>query len=162
LINAALMAKIHTVEWTPGIIAHPTTVYALRANWWGIEQERLSKIFGRVSDSEILSGIPGSPTDHHGVPYGLTEEFVTVYRMHPLLPDELTFTSLKDGRTLLELSFEDAMFRNGRKPFEAVSVDNAFYSFGIMHPGAITLHNFPNTLRKFTEPGTEAALNDLA
>src|SRR5262249_36674045 len=25
LVNAALMAKIHTVEWTPAIIAHPTT-----------------------------------------------------------------------------------------------------------------------------------------
>ena len=33
-----------------------------------------------------LSGIPGSPTDHHGVPYSLTEEFVAVYRMHPLDP----------------------------------------------------------------------------
>ena len=28
LINAALMAKIHTVEWTPAIIAHPTTQFA--------------------------------------------------------------------------------------------------------------------------------------
>ena len=28
LVNAALMAKIHTVEWTPAIIAHPTTVLA--------------------------------------------------------------------------------------------------------------------------------------
>jgi hypothetical protein len=166
LINAALMAKIHTVEWTPGIIAHPTTVYALRGNWWGLEQERLSRVFGRLSESEVLSGIPGSATDHHGVPFGLTEEFVTVYRMHPLLPDELTFTSLKDGHTLLETSFADASFRSGRKPFETVSVEDAYYSFGIMHPGAITLKNFPNTLRKFPEPGTESAgeavINDLA
>ena len=29
LVNAALMAKIHTVDWTPAIIAHPTTVLAL-------------------------------------------------------------------------------------------------------------------------------------
>ena len=36
LINAALMAKIHTVEWTPAIIAHPTTQLAMRANWWGL------------------------------------------------------------------------------------------------------------------------------
>ncbi len=28
LIIAALIAKIHTVEWTPAIIAHPTTVTA--------------------------------------------------------------------------------------------------------------------------------------
>jgi len=162
LINAALMAKIHTVEWTPAIIAHPTTVYALRGNWWGLEGERLSRVFGRLSDSDVLSGIPGSATDHHGVPFGLTEEFVTVYRMHPLLPDELTFWSLNDGQTLLETTFAEASFRNGRKPFETVSVDDAFYSFGIMHPGAITLHNFPNTLRRFNEPGTADTFNDLA
>ena len=28
LVNSALMAKIHTVDWTPAIIAHPTTVLA--------------------------------------------------------------------------------------------------------------------------------------
>ena len=37
LVVAALMAKIHTVDWTPAIIAHPTTVTALRTNWWGLE-----------------------------------------------------------------------------------------------------------------------------
>jgi heme/copper-type cytochrome/quinol oxidase subunit 1 len=31
LINAALIAKIHTLEWSPAIIAHPTTVYAHNA-----------------------------------------------------------------------------------------------------------------------------------
>ena len=29
LVYAALIAKIHTVGWTPTIIAHPTTVFAL-------------------------------------------------------------------------------------------------------------------------------------
>ena len=83
------MAKIHTVEWTPAIIAHPTTVYAMRANWYGI----LGKRLGRRSSNEVLGGIPGSATNHHGVPYSLTEEFVAVYRMHPLLPDDFTFRS---------------------------------------------------------------------
>ncbi len=64
LVNAALMAKIHTVEWTPAIIAHPTTRYAMRANWYGI----LGKRLGKRSSNEVLGGIPGSPTDHHGVP----------------------------------------------------------------------------------------------
>ena len=44
LVIAALMAKIHTVDWTPAIIAHPTTVLALRTNWWGLEGERLDKL----------------------------------------------------------------------------------------------------------------------
>ena len=32
LIIAALIAKIHTVEWTPAVISHPTTVANIRAN----------------------------------------------------------------------------------------------------------------------------------
>ena len=44
LVVAALMAKIHTIDWTPAIIAHPTTVTALRTNWWGLEGERLDKL----------------------------------------------------------------------------------------------------------------------
>ena len=44
LVIAALMAKIHTVDWTPAIIAHPTTVTALRTNWWGLQGERLDKL----------------------------------------------------------------------------------------------------------------------
>ena len=32
LINCALMAKIHTVEWTPAILAHPTIDIVLHAN----------------------------------------------------------------------------------------------------------------------------------
>jgi len=36
LINSALMAKIHTVEWTPAVIANPVTERAMYANWWGL------------------------------------------------------------------------------------------------------------------------------
>ena len=36
LVNAALMAKIHTVEWTPAVIANPVTERAMYANWWGL------------------------------------------------------------------------------------------------------------------------------
>jgi hypothetical protein len=32
LINSAVLAKIHTVEWTPAVISHPTTVVGMRAN----------------------------------------------------------------------------------------------------------------------------------
>ena len=45
--------------------------------------------------NEVIRGIPGSPTNHHGVPYSLTEEFVAVYRMHPLIPDDFAFRSLR-------------------------------------------------------------------
>jgi Animal haem peroxidase len=68
LVNTALMAKIHTVEWTPGILGHPTLRIAMNANWWGLFGERFHRRFGHVFGSELLSGIPGSAQDHFGVP----------------------------------------------------------------------------------------------
>src|SRR6266542_6249994 len=105
LVVAALMAKIHTVDWTPAIIAHPTTVKALRTNWWGLEGERLDKLIGRRTSDEVIRGIPGYPAALHGVPYSCTEEVVCVYRMHPLIPDEFTFRSLANDSVLQERTF---------------------------------------------------------
>ena len=160
LINAALMAKIHTVEWTPAIIAHPTTRLAMNANWWGLVGERITSRFGRISSSEVISGIPGSPTDHHGVPYSLTEEFVAVYRMHPLLPDDFVFRSLATDEVLAELTFPDIGAIQTRARLQEFGVDSAFYSFGLSHPGAITLHNYPRFLQHFNRP--DGTLIDLA
>ena len=160
LVNAALMAKIHTVEWTPAIIAHPTTRWAMHANWWGIAGERVTRRFGRISKSEVLSGIPGSPADHHGVPYSLTEEFVAVYRMHPLVPDDFTFRSIDDDRVLQERTFAELGALQTRRRLEELGMPNALYSLGIAHPGAITLHNYPRFLQHFERP--DGTVMDLA
>ena len=156
LITAALMAKIHTVEWTPAIIAHPTTQFGMRANWYGI----LGKRFGKWSSNEVLGGIPGSPTDHHGVPYSLTEEFVAVYRMHPLLPDDFTFRSIETDEVLQERTFRDLGVRDVRDRLDEVGFVDSFYSFGIAHPGAITLHNYPRFLQELRRP--DGTVVDLA
>jgi hypothetical protein len=148
LINAAVMAKIHTVEWTPAIIAHPTTIKGMHANWYGMVGERFTKRFGRIGRGEVLSGIPGSPTNHHGVPYSLTEEFVAVYRMHPLLPDEFTFRSVKDDAFVARYDFPELGVLKTRTRLEELGVANGLYSFGIANPGAITLHNYPRFLQE--------------
>jgi hypothetical protein len=160
LVIAALMAKIHTVDWTPAIIAHPTTVLALRTNWWGLEGERLDKLLGRRTKNEVIRGIPGSATNHHGVPYSLTEEFVAVYRMHPLIPDDYSFRSLNDDTTLQERTLPELGATHVRERLGELSMDDLLYSFGTSHPGAITLHNFPRFLQHFERP--DGTLVDLA
>ncbi len=160
LVNAALLAKIHTVEWTPAIIAHPTTTFAMNANWWGIVGERITKRVGRIGRSEVLSGIPGSPTNHHAAPYSLTEEFVAVYRMHPLLPDDFTFRSLEDDRVLEERTFPELGALQTRTRMEELGLADALYSFGRAHPGAITLWNYPRFLQRLERPTGEVL--DLA
>jgi hypothetical protein len=170
LIVSALTAKIHTVEWTPGILGHPALQIAMNANWWGLATERVTRLLGRLKESETISGIPGSPVDHHGVPFALTEEFVTVYRLHPLIPDRLDVRSLATGESLKRLSMLDISFDKAQSvvnypviegstanPDEKrVTIEDVFYSFGTSHPGAITLHNYPEFLRNLTIPAHPA------
>ncbi|MDT7604265.1 MAG: hypothetical protein QOF61_2262 [Acidobacteriota bacterium] len=158
LINAALMAKIHTVEWTPGILAHPTLKLAMNANWSGFVGEKLYKIFGRISKSEGISGIPGSPVNQHAAPFALTEEFVSVYRLHPLIPDEIEIRELATDRLLKRLTFPEVAFKAAATVIDdQVCVEDVFYSFGTSHPGAITLHNYPRFLQDLTKlDGTRA------
>ena len=152
LVNAALVAKIHTVEWTPAVISHPTTVLALRTNWWGLAGERVHNWFGRISKSEVISGIPGSETQHYDVPYALTEEFVAVYRMHPLLPDDFPLRSLDDDSLLEEATLRSLSGRGATEVLERRSMTDLFYSFGRLHPGVVCLHNFPRFLQEFIRP----------
>ena len=41
LINAAVIAKIHTIEWTPAVLPNPTLNAALNANWYGVMRNLL-------------------------------------------------------------------------------------------------------------------------
>jgi hypothetical protein len=160
LVNAALIAKIHTVEWTTAILGHPALQIGMRANWWGLATERIHKLFGRISGSELISGIPGSQTDHYGIPYSLTEEFVAVYRMHPLIPDDITFWSVETDQVLRKLTFQEIAGNAAQGICESVKIDDLLYSFGIMNPGAVTLHNYPKALQHFTRP--DGLVMDLA
>jgi hypothetical protein len=155
LINAAVMAKIHTVEWTPAIIAHPATARAIHATWSGFLSGDHRRQSGRGISDEILDGVPGSPLNHDGAPYALTEEFVAVYRMHQLLPDQVNVHTVAGGGHIDIVPFEDLAVAHGkrdrpRERLQDIGPGNAYYSLGIAHPGQITLHNYPDFLRTFT------------
>jgi hypothetical protein len=160
LINAALLAKIHTVEWTPALLTHPTITTAMNANWWGIFGEQIKKQYGRLSEDEALSGIPGAQKAHYHVPYALTEEFVAVYRMHSLVPDDFTLRTLRDHSVIKQCSLPDLVGTNGVKLIDEIGIANLLYSFGVSHPGALRLHNFPNHLRQLKR--FDGTLVDLA
>jgi hypothetical protein len=148
LVNAALIAKIHTVEWTTAILGHPALPIGMRANWWGLAGEHVHRLVGRLGASEILSGIPGSPTDHHTAPYAMTEEFVAVYRMHPLVPDDYVLRSASTGDQREELDFMSMHGTSSRDVLGRVQVRDALFSFGIANPGAVRLHNSPRFMHR--------------
>ena len=57
--------------------------------------KKFRDLFGHIC-GPLFSGLVGNrrPRDHR-VPYSLTEEFVSVYRMHSLLPDTLILKDIK-------------------------------------------------------------------
>jgi hypothetical protein len=160
LVNAAVIAKIHTVEWTTALLGDSTMQTGMRANWWGFMGERFSRQFGRVSKSEEVSGIPGSETWLHGAPYAMTEEFVAVYRMHPLIPDEFSIRSANDNHEIANHTFEEISGTQTHLVLNAVKMTDLIYSFATSNPGAIVLNNFPKGLQHFTKP--DGSILDLA
>jgi Animal haem peroxidase len=173
LVNNSLMAKIHTVDWTTAILTHPALQVGMNANWWGLAGENVKKYLGRISTSEAISGIPASVTDQTGADYCLTEEFTAVYRLHPLLPNDIRVRYAKDGRAgrLLKFASDDLADPDlivGPNAMANALRDATFldivYTFGVNYPGAVELQNFPNWMRQMrrrTGPNLEEMI-DLA
>jgi hypothetical protein len=126
----------------------------VRANWSGL-LGRFPQVFPGLEDHDVLRGIPGSPTDHHGAPYSLTEEFVSVYRMHTLMPDHYTLCSAETGGQLDQLDLPGVSGRRGLDVLERFEPADLFYSLGIAHPGAVRLHNYPTFLQHLEQDNGE-------
>ncbi|MGD9961155.1 peroxidase family protein [Nocardioides sp.] len=160
LVVSALIAKIHTVEWTPAILATEAIDLGLKANWNGPPSaDWLTKLGIWLLDSHASVGIPATTPDHHGVPYSLTEDFVTVYRLHPLIPDDYRLLDHSTGSLLGDRSFLDIAGTRADEELRSMGLENLLYSFGVAHPGAITLNNYPRALQGFERNGERIDLS---
>src|SRR5262249_9329485 len=157
LIVSALIAKIHTVEWTPAILATDIIRVGLRANWYGAPKDWFTQLGMWLLDSHALKGIPQTLPNHHAAPYSLTDEFAAVYRLHPLIPDDYIFYDYDTKARREPRSFLEIQGERTDDEMRWLRLHNVIYSFGIAHPGAITLHNYPKTLQRFVRTGTGAA-----
>ena len=63
----------------------------------------------------MIGGIVGSQQAHHAAPYSITEEFVSVYRLHPLLPDDYEIRDHRNGALIEETDF-DPIQGHGTRP----------------------------------------------
>ncbi len=155
LINAAVMAKIHTVEWTPAILANRTLFDAMHANWYGL----LTNWFGgddkhtvepiAIASSE-LGGIVGGPQGTFAR-YGLSEEFTAVYRMHALLPDAFELLRVDAPPLAIPLLRTRGTAVAGLLQEHGLAAVAA--SMGVQHPGALINNNLPAALLDLTVPG---------
>jgi hypothetical protein len=158
LINAALMAKIHSVEWTPAILPNQALETGLNSNWYGLLTYKLRKGKARKTLSDVnirnpeLGGIVGNPINRHHRAFGLSEEFVEVYRLHSLLPETLQLRRRgQNGVTPVPLP---ATRQHGSVEItKKYATSDLFYSFGNQHPGALVLNNYPRFMQELSVAG---------
>ena len=154
LVVSALIAKIHTVEWSTSILPNRLVSTGLRANWEGLLGDAQNFLPG-IQDNDLLAGIPGSATEHHAAPYAMTEEFASVYRMHTLIPDDYTLRSVATNAELGRYELPDMSGQRGRQIIKGFNLADLFYSLGIANPGAIRLHNYPRHLQNLVKDNGE-------
>lgn len=168
LVNTALLAKIHTVEWTPAVLPNRALNAAMNSNWYGFLTNLLRAKNNRQALAEInvadplAGGLVGNATDNHGVPYSLTREFLAVYRLHSLLPDTIDLHGIgsRGKGPLRTVSLAETRQAAAHKITQQTPLDDLFYSFGIQHSGQLVLNNYPDTLRNLSIP--HAGFYDLA
>ncbi|SPL94806.1 Catalase [[Actinomadura] parvosata subsp. kistnae] len=155
LVNVAVMARIHTVEWTPAILGNRAVRLAMNANWAGLLGPGFRRRYGRVGRGEVVSGILGSPMNHHAAPYSMTEEFVASYRFHPLIRDDYPVRSHRDGSLITVEELLPIQGQHTRAAVDRHGMSDWLYSFGAMNPGALTLHNHPRSMRDLVRTSGE-------
>ncbi|MCD7451748.1 Alpha-dioxygenase 2 [Datura stramonium] len=154
LITSAVIAKIHTIDWTIELVKTDTLVAGMRINWYGFLGKKVKDLLG-PKFGPILSGLVGlkRPRDH-GIPYSLTEEFVSVYRMHSLLPDTIVLRDLKsttsEDKSLPiqeEIPMKEMIGKEGEKNLSKIGIEQMLVSMGHQSCGAATLWNYPSWMR---------------
>ena len=86
----------------------------------GAEQVGGHVVRAGAGDQETAVG------DHHGAPYSLTEDFATVYRMHPLIPDDYAFFDHATGRKLCDKTFTEIQGATADKELRTIGLRNGY------------------------------------
>lgn len=137
LVVSAVAAKIHTVDWTVELLDTKALKIGMNSNWYGLP--RALGLSGRGLPA--LFSLVGKKSENYGVPFALTEEFVAVYRLHPMLPDYLPLESGNvELADLLGEKGEGLLAEDGK----AMEVWGAMLKYPC---GNLTLFNYPCALR---------------
>lgn len=154
LVTSAVIAKIHTIDWTVELLKTDMLLAGMRGNWYGLLGKKFKDTFGHVGGA-ILGGLVGQKKpNNHGVLYSLTEEFVSVYRLHSLLPDNLHLRDIsvtpgpnKSPPLIEEVPMPNLIGRKGEEALAKIGFEMLMVSMGHQASGALELWNYPTWFR---------------
>jgi hypothetical protein len=168
LIVAAEIAKIHTIEWTTQLLYDEPLYAAMNSNWSGLfkDDEGASQITRnivavlskspRAKEANLLfaalaagAGIIGSAeANHFGAPFNFPEEFISVYRLHPLVPDMIEFRDITDPNVIRQrIPVVDTFRAKATAAMRSGGLASWALSMGRQRLGALTLQNHPQFLQ---------------
>ncbi|KAI9350910.1 heme peroxidase [Obelidium mucronatum] len=140
LVNSAISAKIHTVEWTPALLGNEALNLVMNLNWKGLRQFNSPPLVGNANKHPL------------NVTYQFPEEFVAIYRMHPLLPERIPFQPINSTEPTSGFQLEDTVFGGSGTIRANYSLPDLANSFGTNLMGALTLNNHPTALTNLILP----------
>ena len=226
LVVAAMIAKIHTIEWTTQLLYDEPLYKAMNSNWFGLfnlEQDDVSVVLQKMfnQDSNFLSrissrisrmlgleprssrshgvysvlasgaGIFGlnnsrttgalwwkkdgydisNPDDingginHFGSPFNFPEEFTSVYRLHPLLPDLIEYRDWQNpNRIQSKIPVVNTVRSGASREVRTRGLENWALSMGRQRLGFLHLNNHPQFLQHLSMPhlGSPSGKLDIA
>jgi heme peroxidase len=150
LINAAVIAKIHTVEWTPAVLPNDKVAPGLCTNWWGLIETKRKPFSKRKMRSKIevrhpvLGGLVGGKRNSHGVRYQFSEQFVSAYRLHAGLTETIGIRHVGDNGLRSTISTDATRGHAAHGIVKENGLANMFHSFGLEKGGALINNNLPD------------------
>jgi hypothetical protein len=201
LVVSAMIAKIHTIEWTPQLLYNEPLYKGMNANWNGLlgigdpdVSKALSDIvvhnFGKSKDAtkssqwySVFASGPGifglgskvshwdisKPDDvnggvnHFGSPFNFPEEFVTVYRLHPLIPDLIEYRDIKkDPNQIAEkVAVINTFEGKATDMMRSRGMANWGISMGRQRLGLLSLHNHPQFMQNIRLPRLDSPTKQI-
>jgi len=159
LENAATMAKIHSIEWTPAVLPTKELTLGMATNWHGMI-EGLLRPFERRRPlrlleiaNPVLGGVIGGTLEHFGIPQNFSEQFTEVYRLHSGLPDALQIRPVGAGVTS-SVQTEVTRAANSHATLTAHGMATLLNSFGWQHMPALINNNHPTFMTDMSTEGS--------
>lgn len=224
LVVSAVIAKIHTVEWTTQLLYNEPLYRGMNSNWFGLfnleEPSRVSAAVRRITGNEegLLSrfsdwlagdlgdseqskkanswysvfasgaGIFGlqnkreegmlwwkhdawdvsnaehvnGGVNHFGSPFNFPEEFTSVYRLHPLVPDLIEMRDWQNPNDMTgKVPVFDTIRGDATKEMQSHGIENWALSMGRQRLGALHLRNHPLFLQNLPMPHLDSPSKKL-
>ncbi len=186
LVIAAEIAKIHTIEWTTQLLYDEPLHLAMNANWSGLfgnhagVTRALETVISNLKKSDtpdknaswysVLASGPGivglgsdkpdinGGVNHFGSPFNFPEEFITVYRLHPMVPDLIEFRELSRPNAIkYKIPVLETLRGKATPAMRHYGLANWALSLGRQRLGKLTLGNHPLFLQNLSLPRLNSA-----